>query len=212
MKWLSLFALAFVWCIGCAPPSDTKAHRIEARLDEEGYALFRADFRNASRGAVLVEMRNAPPGTYVLLHSRKAPESVGWFALDVGAYAPCRRFGKDAVDRIEVDCVVPGGHGELVDVVTIASMRLLPAKDPALDDRAPADTTLLRHEVTCRCEARGSSSSESSAAESKETHTYGYYAVMRVEPPGSTNVVVPFAIEAVPLDEDDNDEAAISRQ
>jgi hypothetical protein len=100
---------AFVLTLGgiaCAPPEDER-DRITATLDGDGYALFALDPRGADRAAVVVEMRDAPAGTCVLLHSQRPPAASGWFSLDVDAYSPCRRYGKDAVDQIELDCLVP---------------------------------------------------------------------------------------------------------
>lgn len=170
-----LFALSTVLSIaGCKPQEDH--HRITATLDRDGYALFEVDPNTPGRAAALVEMRDAPAGTYVLLHSLRSPTSVGWFALDVAEYEAC------AAQPSQADCQVPDGRGEVVSLVTIA------ADQPRVE---PTDTTILRHELAAR---PADTSTVPPLPRPSE-----WYAVMRVEkgaPPPSE----PFAFEIRQLD------------
>jgi len=199
MKYVTAFLSALslslsLVAIGCKEPElKEDDNRITASLDTDGYALFKVTPNTTtSRVAVLVEMRNAPPGTYVLLHTARSPESVGWFALDVDAYSPCRQFGKDAVVETQLDCIVPDGRGEIVDIVTVDSNKLL--FGGATDDAGKpvggtisagskhTETTILRHSI----------------------YTSQFYAVMRVE---YGYVQGSFAVEARPVNESSSSSA-----
>jgi hypothetical protein len=161
---------------GCKPQEDH--HRITATLDRDGYALFEVDPNTPGRAAALVEMRDAPTGTYVLLHSLRSPTSVGWFALDVAEYKAC------TVQPSQLDCLVPDGRGEVVSLVTIT---------PDQARTEPTDTTLLRHELPAHPIDTSTNPPLPRPSE--------WYAVMRVEkgtpPPAATE---PFAFEVRQLD------------
>jgi hypothetical protein len=161
--------------------------RINTDLGSDGYALFRAHAPGGYRLALLVEIRSAPQGTYALLHSRNPPQSVGWFDLDVEQFAACKRYGEAANTPTALGCVLPDGHGDLVDVVEVGAT-----------ERPDA---LLRHElVPIPLPAPTSRSSSSASSHSSSTPvppTDGYYAVMRIERDGQA---VPIAVEVRTMD------------
>lgn len=176
-RFLAVVAVGGV-LVGCLEPAPApvRTRRLDAVLDSDGYALFHVKPGVEDRTAVLVELRRPAPGTYVLLHSVAAPRSVGWFDLDPNDFAPCRRYGDDEVEDTGLDCLVPDGHGELVDVITIAP-------------EEPAKTAVLRHafrQCTGWCAA-------DMAPPTMEAH----YAVMRIAPDGPP---VRFAIETEAVD------------
>ncbi len=201
---------------GCG--ESTGPNRIVTTLGPDGYALFRVDGAGAERVAVIVEMRDAPPGTYVLLHSESAPQSTGWFSLDTSALTPCREYGADAAEHAELDCLVADGRGELVDMIAIADDKILL---PPVDGGAPAHgsrTTLMRHEMCacegCQCSSASASSSSSSSSSTKKSAQSDYYAVMRVEGGliGRDANAIPFAIEVRPFgDADDGADPVVTQ-
>lgn len=109
---VAFLAVALAVAIGaCAAPSEP-SHRIDTTLPEGGYALFRAEPRGAKRVAFMVEMREAPVGQYVLLHTASEPASTGWFAIDPSRFSACS-------SEIEITCVVPDGRGAVVDAASV---------------------------------------------------------------------------------------------
>lgn len=120
--------------VACGPGHDRQ--RLRTELPEDGYALFRVEPGGARRVAFVVEMRDVDEGDFVLLYTRSAPQSTGWFAVDPVQFVPCRQYGADAAEEdLELGCVVPGGRGALVDVAAGS-----PAKSQLL----------LRHEVIAK--------------------------------------------------------------
>lgn len=117
----------------CAPHDERS--RIHAELPADGYALFRVQPGGAKRVAVLVEARGVTEGDFVLLYTPAAPQSTGWFAIDPEQFVPCRHFGAEATDEVELGCVVPGGRGALVDAAVASPS---------------TEQLLLRHQVTTK--------------------------------------------------------------
>lgn len=153
-------------------------------LGPDGYALFKAQHEGGSRLAFFVELRDVPEGTYVLLHTKKAPSSTGWFELDPSDYAACKRYGADAVEERTLDCMLPDGHGDLVDVVVVSAAT------------SSSSRALLRHEIA----APTFRSSSSCSSDCSSTATLeGHYAVMRVEHDAQA---VPIAVEVRSLEDD----------
>jgi hypothetical protein len=174
LRWLASSVLAL--CVsGCAP--DDERSRITTQLPPEGYALFRVSPGNAKRVAILVEMRDVKDASFVLLYTPKEPKSSGWFELDATDYTPCRHYGAESIDDVELGCVLPNGHGALVDVV---------------DAKPWPSTVLLRHQLgdgledlSCKC---------------TKPAPGGWYAVMRI---AKTGPAIPIAVEVVSMDETD---------
>ena len=164
---LASSALAF--CVaGCAP--DDERSRVVASLPRDGYAQFEVKPGGAKRVAVLVEMRDVDEGTFVLLYTREEPTSSGWFELDPDAYVPCRHYGPDSTD-VDVGCIVPSGHGAIVDVVAANG----------------AAQTILRHQLGDDPDASTTTSTSG-----------GWYAVMRIAKHGPA---IPIAVEVSAMDE-----------
>lgn len=167
-------ALAF--CVaGCAPDDDRS--RIVTELPRDGYALFEVRPGGAKRIGVVVEMRDVEEGTFVLLYTPQEPTSSGWFELDPDAYLPCRGYGPESTDDVDVGCIVPGGHGAIVDVVVADG----------------AAQTILRHQLGDDGDASTGASTSTTSGTSG-----GWYSVMRIADNGAA---VPMAVEAIALDE-----------
>lgn len=175
LHWLA--SSAFALCVsGCAP--DDERSRIATELPGEGYALFKVSPGGAKRVAFVVEMRDVEEGNFVLLYTPMEPKSSGWFDLDASAYLPCRHYGPDSTGDVELGCIVPNGHGALVDaVVASPSTKQL----------------LLRHQL-------GDEETTEETTKQKTTPKTpgGYYAVMRIAKTGSS---IPIAVEAISMDE-----------
>lgn len=197
---VGLAALA-VAASGCSQSADTS--HVVMPLPSDGYLAFAVHHPNASgRPGVLVELRNAPPGAYVLVFSPEPPRDVGWFALDPAAYAGCTARERKATGEASLDCVLPHGRGEVADIVVVDGPALLPARDGTTTK--PAPTTLLRHATTPR--GRASSSTSSDASSTYAPPWTGYYGLLRVTP-GSEPVEV--GLEGLSL-EDEADAPAMS--
>ena len=177
-----LFVLGVVFCSACGPTQEPA--RMSTALGPDGYALFKAQHEGGSRLAFFVELRDVPDGTYVLLHTKKAPSSTGWFELDPSDYAACKRYGTEAVDERTLDCMLPDGHGDLVDVVEVSAAT------------SASSRAVLRHQI----DAPTFSSSSSCTRDCSSTATLaGYYAIMRVERDGQ---IAPIAVEVRSLEDD----------
>lgn len=192
-------------------------------LPSDGYLSFRAHHPHADgQPGVLVELRDAPPGAYVLLYSPIAPRDVGWFDLSPDAFAGCTaRERKTGVSSLA--CALPHGRGEVVDIAVVAEAPLLPVKDATANVSRPLGTrAILRHAdcVTDACFARAAGlptmaagtswqrSNDTSATDPKLSWT-GYYALLRVAPDGSAVDVV---IDGLSLeDEADANDMSIDR-
>jgi hypothetical protein len=169
-----LSSAALALCVaGCAP--DDESSRIVTDLPRDGYALFEVKPGGAKRVAFVVEMRDVDEGTFVLLYTPKEPTSSGWFELDAGAYYPCRHYGPDSSDEVDAGCIVPGGHGALVDAVVAGS---------------GSSQVILRHEL-------GDDEPDASCGCTKSAPS-GWYAVMRIAKNGPA---IPIAVEAIAMDE-----------
>lgn len=166
-------ALAFcVACVaGCAP--DDERSRVVTQLPRDGYAQFEVKPGGAKRVAVIVEMRDVEEGTFVLLYTRKEPTSSGWFELDPDAYVPCRHYGPDSTD-VDVGCIVPSGHGAIVDVVVATG----------------SSQTILRHQL-------GEGDEDASCGCTKSAPA-GFYALMRI---AKTGPAIPMAVEVSAMDD-----------
>jgi hypothetical protein len=174
LRWFASSAL--VLCVsGCAP--DDKHSRITTHLPREGYALFKVSPGSTKRAAVIVEMRGVKDATFVLLYTPKEPKSSGWFDLDAGIYPPCRHYGAESTDDVELDCMVPNGHGALVD---IAYAKPWPS------------TVVLRHQL--------GDGLEDSSCQCTSNAPNGWYAVMRIAKDGPE---IELAVELVPMDDAD---------
>jgi hypothetical protein len=170
-----LASSALALCVaGCAP--DDERSRIVTELPRDGYALFEVKPGGAKRVAFVVEMRDVDEGTFVLLYTPKEPTSSGWFELDAGAYFPCRHYGPSSTEDVDVGCVVPGGHGALVDAVVAGG--------------SGSSQVILRHEL-------GDDEPDASCSCTKNA-PIGWYAVMRIAKSGPA---IPIAVEAISMDE-----------
>lgn len=158
---------------GCAAADD--ASRIETDLPEDGYALFQVKPGGAKRVAFVVEMRDVEEGRFVLLYTPKEPASSGWFELDADSYFPCRHYGPNSTDDVELGCIVPDGHGAIVDAVVA---------EPG------ASEVILRHQLGDGVEDAACNCTKSAPA--------GWYAVMRI---AKTGPAIPMAVEAIAMDE-----------
>jgi hypothetical protein len=154
LHWLASSAVAL--CVSSCAPDDERS-RIVTDLPGDGYALFKVSPGRAQRVAFVIEMRDVVEGNFVLLYTPNEPTSSGWFELDAGAYVPCRHYGPDRTAEVELGCIVPNGHGALVDAVVARNI---------------SQQLLLRHEL-------GDDDSESCAS-CKKPAPGGWYAVMRI--------------------------------
>ena len=144
---LVLAALSAFGAVGCE--DDQEHAQLDATMKADGYALFAVDNDRQQRNDVYVKIKDAEPGqTYALIYSGEAPKSSGWFQLDVNGRQRC---GGDTGPH----CEIPGGHGYLVDFVTVAQ-------------DAP------RGEITLRDDRCGCGSNHSQ-------HWTGHWAVLRVK-------------------------------
>jgi hypothetical protein len=179
IAWLAALPLC-LFASACAAPEEDR-ERISTVLSEDGYALFRVEPGSAQRVAFLVEMRDVAEGRYVLLYTPSKPPSTGWFELAADEYVPCRHYGDDETDEVELDCLVPGGHGAIVDGFTVT--------------QSGAPQKLLRHRLVAPITTSTTTSSSSS---SKPKAPSGYYAVMRIE---ETGAPASLAVEVRALDD-----------
>ena len=175
LRWFASSALAL--CVsGCAP--EDKRSRITTHLPPQGYALFQVSPGGAKRLAIVVEARDVKDASFVLLYTPKEPKSSGWFELDPNDYFPCRHYGTESVDDVELGCVVPNGHGALVDVV---------------DAKPWPSTVLLRHQL--------GDGLEDASCKCTKAAPGGWYAVMRI---AKTGPAIPIAFEVISMDETDS--------
>jgi hypothetical protein len=198
----TLLLFVFASLLSCAKADGA---RVTGSLNADGYALFKVQHDGTDRIAVLVELRDASDGTYVLLHSASAPRSSGWFELELADFEPCKRYGKDATGGPTLACIVPDGRGELVDVATVGSSMVLFSAPADAGPSPPAsvsdDYGVLRHEPRSSSESR---SKDSSSTPSR----VAYYALMRVEGGGAD---APFAMEVRAFDQTLPTQASIAR-
>lgn len=175
--WLA--SAAFALCVsGCAPEDERS--RIVTELPREGYALFEVSPGGAQRVAFVVEMRDVKDASFVLLYTPNEPRSSGWFEIDPNAFYPCRHYGPDSTDDVELGCIVPNGHGALVD---------------ANEAKSWPSSVLLRHQL-----GDAEPSSDSSTETKNKAAPGGFYAVMRTS---KTGAPIPMAVEAIAMDEEE---------
>ncbi len=214
-------ALVTATATGCSQPV-TEPTLVTA-LPSDGYLSFRAHHPHADgQPGVLVELREAEPGAYVLLYSPIPPRDVGWFELDPDAFEGCTaRERKTGVSVLA--CALPHGRGEVVDIAIVEGPPLVAARDATATVSRPLGTrAILRHAdcVTDACFARAAGlptmaagaswqrSNETSATDPKLAWT-GYYALLRVAPDGRAVDVV---IDGLSLeDEGDANDMSIER-
>lgn len=170
----SILLASSIACVaGCAP--DDERSRVVTELARDGYALFSVEPGGAKRVAFVVELRDVEEGSFVLLYTPKQPVSSGWFELDASAYYPCRHYGPDSTDDVELGCVVPNGHGAIVDAVVA---------------QPGSSQLVLRHQLGDGVEDRACGCTKSAPS--------GWYAVMRV---AKTGPAIPMAVEAIAMDD-----------
>lgn len=187
-----LLSVVLASAVGCAVHTDEQ--HLATVLDDDGYALFRVKSGGAERVAVLVDLRDVPEGTYVLLHSPSPPPSVGWFQLDPADYEGCRP-DDDLTRGPRLTCMVPGGHGEIVDIVRVFREpdQLWSTAETA--SRPDVASGVLRHATFSPTPPAAASASSSSSRPSRNE----YYAVMRVE---LDRVPVEIGVEVRAYDDD----------